>query len=141
MLINYIPQIIEFKHVSNDKYENCPTREEHKEQQSNGYGKNVNTYDLNGYIQINPQLLISDENELFAGDNIIGYYSENGKCSMCLYQWKRNNPRTIIAYCLLLKLEERELINNEIQLVDAWCPNDTAHMLDIEKRKKLLITL
>lgn len=141
MLISHIPNIIEFYPVPENKYENAITREEYERKLSEESEKEEYGPDANGACRINPKRLLDTENELFAGDKIVGYFVDDENHSLCLYEWKRNNPRSIKAYSLLLPLEEGMLIDDEIQLITARKLNDMAELFGGDKRRKILLTL
>lgn len=138
MLTNYISALIDFSNIPEWKYENCITRKEYERQLSEEYEKEEYKPDANGACLVNPKLLRNTDGELFAGDKIIGYFSDGERNSLCLYEWKQNNPRSIKAYSLLLKLEEGMLVDDDIQLINAHSPSNLELCMD---KRKILLTL
>lgn len=138
MLISHIPNIVDFKAVPENKYENCLTRKEYERQLSEEFEKDEYKPNGNGACRINPKLLFNTDGELFAGDKIIGYFADEERNSLCIYEWKQNNPRSIKAYSLLLKLEEGILLDDDVQLIIAHSPNNLELCID---KRKILLTL
>lgn len=142
MLISHISSPINFYSVPEDKYENCITREEYDRQLSeedanDEYMPNASGSASMPTIRINPKRLLDTGNELFAGDMIIGYYSDGDTHSLCIYEWKRNNSRKINAYSPLLKVEAGEVVDDDIQLIGT----QYRRLFGTENRRKILLTL
>lgn len=109
MFTKYISKIISFKEIPKHKYENCETRKEANLK----FEKSTYNY------------LDDIENELFAGDKIIGVYKlSNEQIRLCLYEWKQNNnSKQIVAYSLIIENQkdfeshEKFTINDDIILL------------------------
>lgn len=128
MILKYIPQVINFYPVPEWKYKNCSTREEYKMERSN---RNTESAPLsNGGIRIDPTWIGYDyENELFAGDWIVGAVQNDGGIAICLYQWKECNPKRIIAYALIKEWEQDSMDEDGIQIIKPVDPNSKRYPL------------
>lgn len=106
MITEYLPQPIYFSNISEDKYKDCLTRDEYKSKLQE------KSRILGGDIVI-PELSRDLSKELFCGDKIVGIYvhPEDGQ-HLCLYEWKRNNPTEIRAYCILDKFKLKEKVGD-----------------------------
>lgn len=122
MMLQYIPKVLQFHHIPDWKYENCPTREERKEELG-ARQKHQPPVRHIGLSCFAPQPLILDwdyrglDEELFAGDYIFGLFSGENGIQCCLYKWRRNNTRKITAYAMLQEWQWDSMVEGGVHII------------------------
>lgn len=122
MFLKYIPKTLQFHHIPEWKYENCPTREERKEELG-ARQRSVPSIKHRGLSCVATPVVTLDwdymnlADELFAGDNIFGIFSGENGTEACLYKWKRNNTRKITAYAMLQEWEWDSMVDGGVHII------------------------